>query len=128
MSGTNISLRQEVLDFCKAQYGTAPEYLWARNPNYAILRHKSNNKWYAAVLDIPKNKLGIPNSEIVDVLNVKCDVLLAGSFLKQKGIYPAYHMSKDKWLSVLLDGTVDMEQIKFLIDLSYELTNIKKKK
>ncbi len=128
MNETKSSLRQEVLEFCKVQYGTTPESPWARYPKYQVLRHGTNNKWYAVIMDIPKSKLGLPNDEIVDVLNVKCDVVLVGSLLKQNGIYPAYHMSKDKWLSVLLDGTVDMEQIKFLIDLSFELTNTKKKK
>ena len=34
-------------------------------------------------------------------------------------------MSKDKWISVALDGSVDSEQIMFLLDMSYELTDVK---
>ncbi len=128
MKAIKFSLRQAVLDFCKAQYGTSPESPWARYPKYQVLRHDSNNKWYAVIMDIPKSKLGLDSDEIVDVLNVKCDVVLIGSLLGQKGIFPAYHMSKSKWLSIILDGTVELEQIKFLIDLSFELTDIKKKK
>lgn len=45
-----------------------------------------------------------------------------GSFREEKGIYPAYHMSKAHWLTVALDGTVDKDKIKFLMDMSYDLT------
>ena len=45
------------------------------------------------------------------------------SFLQEKGIFPAYHMSKTCWISVLLDGTVSEETLSFLIDVSFELTN-----
>ena len=31
-------------------------------------------------------------------------------------------MNKAHWLSVALDGTVGDEKIKFLVDMSYELT------
>ena len=31
-------------------------------------------------------------------------------------------MNKDKWISVALDDSVDDEQIKMLLDMSYELT------
>ena len=31
-------------------------------------------------------------------------------------------MNKDKWISVILDGTVSDDEIKNLIDLSYQLT------
>ena len=34
-------------------------------------------------------------------------------------------MSKDKWISVALDGSIDDEQIKMLIDMSFELTALK---
>ena len=50
------------------------------------------------------------------------------TFLQEKGIFPAYHMSKTCWISVLLDGTVSEETLSFLIDISFELTDKKCKK
>ena len=49
-------------------------------------------------------------------------------FLQEKGIFPAYHMSKTCWISVLLDGSVSDETLSFLIDVSFELTSKKSKK
>ena len=58
----------------------------------------------------------------VDILNVKCDPVLSGSLRIQPGILPAYHMNKENWISILLDGTVDVKQIFTLLDMSFELT------
>ena len=32
-------------------------------------------------------------------------------------------MNKTHWLNVAMDGTVEGEKIKFLVDIGYELTN-----
>ena len=50
------------------------------------------------------------------------DTSLIDSFREQPGIFPGWHMNKAHWLSVALDGTVEDEKIKFLVDMSYELT------
>lgn len=38
------------------------------------------------------------------------------------GFRPAYHMNKQRWVSILLDGSVDIDNIRTLIDTSYDLT------
>ena len=40
-----------------------------------MLRHNDNNKWYGVVLEVSADKLGLPEAGIVDVLNVKSDLL-----------------------------------------------------
>lgn len=102
------------------------EYPWAdRN---LIFRHRENRKWFAVILEVPYSKLGITDDGIVDVLNLKCDAILAGTLRTQQGFHPAYHMNKEKWISIRLDGTVSEETIANLIAVSYDLTAIKKKK
>ena len=44
------------------------------------------------------------------------------------GIFPAYHMNKRHWITVLLDGTVPTETVKKLLDVSFDATNVKIKK
>ena len=72
----------------------------------------------------------LKNRKNIDVVNLKCDQLLMGSVLNEQGVFPAYHMSKTHWISVALDGSVQEDKVKWLLDLSYDLTNkkIKKKK
>lgn len=118
--------RQKIFAWAKQQYGTEPDYPW--KDNNAVLRHRDNHKWYAVLLEVSSTRLGLPGEETVDVLNVKCEPLLIGSLRTQPGFFPAYHMNKDKWLSILLDGTVPEEEVKSLMDMSYGLTCPKKRK
>ena len=107
--------------YIEETYGVKGEYPFARDRETCVFRHSSNRKWFAVFMEIPKEKLGLSGGKI-RVLNVKCDTRLIGSFRQESGIYPAYHMSKAHWLTVVLDGTVDADKLKFLIDMSYELT------
>ncbi len=116
--------RNFVLDFVAEKYNTFPEQLWTSFPNYSVLRH-SNGKWYGVIMDVPKEKLGLAGKEKVDVIDVKCDFLEQGFLLGLKGVLPAYHMNKSKWVTILLDGSVDKNIILEAIEMSYK--NLTKK-
>ena len=117
--------RQELFTWIRQQYGTEPEYPW--HDWNAVLRHNDNNKWYGVVLEVSAAKLGLPEAGIVDVLNVKSDPLLIGSLRGQDGYFPAYHMNKEKWLSIQLGKPELDNAIKDLLSLSHELTAPKKR-
>lgn len=117
--------RQTVFEWIKRKYGTDPDYPW--KDSNAVLRHRETKKWFALIMEVGRDKLGLPGEGTVDVMNVKCDPMLIGSLRTQPGFLPAYHMNKDQWISILLDGTAPEEEIKSLIAMSYELTNPKKK-
>ena len=102
--------REQFIQYVTEQYGVDGEYLWANYPGYCAFRHPNNHKWFALVMDVPKNKLGLQGTEILDVVNLKCDPILIGS------------LSKASWITVALDGSVPDEQIKMLLDMSYDAT------
>lgn len=108
--------------YIEQNYGTAGEHPFAKEPATCVFRHAGNGKWFAVIMEIPRKKLGLSADGQITVVNFKCDPRLIGSFREEKGIYPAYHMSKAHWLTVVLDGTVGEDQIKFLLDMSYDLT------
>ncbi len=120
--------REDIFAFAEEEYGVTPEYLWAKYPNYAILRHNSNSKWFAAVMDVPAAKLGLAGDRVLEILDIKCDPITLGSLLGMPGYLPGYHMNKSNWITVLLDGSVPKEQVFSLLDLSYDLTKGKLKK
>lgn len=122
------SMRDTVLRYALEKYHTQAEYLWLSLPDYAVLRHTDNQKWYGLLMNVPRKKLGLSGEGITDVLELKCDPLLAGSLRKEPGILPAYHMHRENWITVVLDGTVAQEQIFFLVDQSYWLTASRPKK
>lgn len=117
--------RQEIFDWVKNEYGTTPEYQWAKFPRYAILRNR-NSKWYGIIMDIPKNKFGIDSEDVVDVLDVKADPMMIDMLVGQPGYFRAYHMNKTQWISIFLDGSVPDETIKNMIAESFEKTSKKK--
>lgn len=120
--------RNALLDYAYQTYRTTPEHLWARYPGYAVLRHSDNNKWYAVLMNVSKDKLGLDGTGEVDIVDIKCDPQMIGSLQMTKGILPAYHMSKGSWVSVLLDGSVEDDLVYALLDISFLQTQEKKKK
>lgn len=120
--------KQNLQKYIAEIYGVTPDFPWESNPSFAVYRHAGNRKWFALVMDIQKSRLGLREDGMIDIVNLKCDPVLIGSLRREKGIFPAYHMSKDKWISVALDGSVDDEQLKMLLDMSYDLTALKFKR
>ena len=118
----DVSLRGEVLRFARQRWHTQPEYFWRTAPRYAVLRHSGSRKWYGLLMDVPRERLGLAGGGVVDILDVKCDPILSGSLRKSPGFLPAYHMHHDGWLTILLDGTVELEMVCSLLCASYELT------
>lgn len=113
--------RQAVIDYAAERYQTEPVYLWQKHPGFAVLRHEQGGKWYAVLMAVEASKLGLAGGGI-PLMNVKAAPDLVHELRGQTGFLPAYHMNKTHWLSVRLDGTVDMQTLTTLLDGSYVLT------
>lgn len=107
--------------FILKQYHDIPEFAWAKFPGYGIFRNPNNDKWYALIMNINKNKIDQGNEE-VEILNVKLDEKEVNTLLERKGFYKAYHMNKKNWVTILLDDTVDDKEIISYIEKSHQLT------
>ena len=118
--------KQQFLEYCLNTYGTLPDYPFDEDFETAVLRHAGNRKWYALVMRISRRKLGIDSDEAVDVVNLKLPTVMFGSFDAADGVYPAYHMNKLHWVSVVLSDASD-DVIKFLTNASFEATKAKLK-
>ncbi len=114
--------RESIEKYIAELYGCTADYPWERYPGYAVYRHKENLKWFVVVMDISKRKLGLDDDMTIDVMNVKSDPEVIYTLLSEKGYFPAYHMNKSKWITVMLDTGVEEKEIKWLIDVSYKLT------
>lgn len=114
------TIRQDVLDFVQDNYGTEPEYLWVKTPDTCVFRNHKG-KWYGIIMDLPKATFDLGEGYI-DILNVKIQPDTRDLLLMKEGFFPAYHMNKKHWITILLDGTVDVDAIADLLDKSYDLT------
>ena len=55
-------------------------------------------------------------------INLKCDPDTATILRTEyKSIAPGYHMDKDHWNTVILDGSIPDDEILMMVDMSYEL-------
>ena len=115
--------RPKLTAYLTDTYGTTGEHLFAKYPSFPVFRHTGNRKWFAVIMDIPRKNLGLSGEGEISVVNLKCDTRLIGSFRVEAGIFPGWHMNKAHWLSEALDAGVEDEKIRFLVDMSYELTN-----
>ena len=119
--------KQDFFAYSLNTYDTLPDYPFEEDSVTAVLRHSDNRKWYASVMRVPRRKFGLDSDEIIDVVNLKLPTEMFGSFGKADGVYPAYHMNKLHWVSVLLpDAPSDV--VKFLLNASFEATRKKMKR
>ena len=119
--------REELEAYILNHYSTEPDYPWADTPRAAVFRHVANRKWFALMMEVPRDKLGLglAGTEKLDIVNFKCDPILISSLRGETGIFPAYHMNKASWITASLDGSVPAKTIELLLDVSYELTKPK---
>ena len=116
--------KQQFLKYCLNTYGTSLDHPFDEDFEPAVLRHVDNRKWYAIVMRVARRKFGFGSDEVIDVVNLKLPTEMFGSFGAADGVYPAYHMNKLHWISVLLpDAPKDV--IDFLINASFEATRKK---
>ncbi len=122
-------MKKSVFEYIKKKYKVSPEYPWKRDDTSVVFRHDDNSKWFALVMEVGKDKLGLSGTGYVTAVNLKIDdMFLRDMLVQQEGIYPAYHMNKQHWITVLLDGTVPQDKVFDLIDTSFAATASAKKK
>lgn len=116
-----------VAEIARREYGAEPEFLWPeRSPNYFILRNQRNKKWFAAVMVILGDKIGHNHNPKLEIIDLRFDKGQALDFAENnKYIYPGWHMNKQSWITLPLDGTLQDDQILSLLEHSYLLSDQK---
>ena len=80
---------RNVIDYCYKKYGDCLEFLWEKVDDNAIIRRKDTRKWYAAIMLIAKNKLGLEGEEIIEVLNLKLGKEKVSNLIDNKKYFKA---------------------------------------
>lgn len=118
--------RDAIGAYIQTQYGVTAEFPFENDELTAVYRHTDNKKWFAIIMRVKKRCIHQDSDEEIDIMNVKCDPIMIGSFLMEKGFYPAYHMNKTHWITVSPEA--DEDKVRMLIDISFSLTGTKRKK
>lgn len=110
--------RKEAIAFCLTLSEAYEDYPF-HDLNWTVIRHKANRKVFAWIYE--------RNGNIW--INVKCDVEWRDFWRNAyESVLPGYHLNKEHWNSIILDGTVPDKDIKRMIEESYDLTKPKQKK
>jgi len=104
------------------KYGTQPEFLWEKFDGSGIFRNQDSQKWYAAILDVEGSKIKKGKQGIIEVLDIKLNPDEIQELLLQPNFYPAYHMNKKSWITIILDDSICDKMIMQFIDKSYKLS------
>ena len=114
----NTDICQKYVDYIKAKFGAEQEYPWE---DEASVFRCPNGKWFGLLMRIGFIKLGIESDEPVWVVNLKADAEKIPELVNHKTIFPAWHMNKKYWITVILTTITDFELLCKLTEQSFDL-------
>lgn len=112
---------QKLIQYVSDAYGDELEFLWEKFSDNAIWRRKDNQKWYGILLTVAKNKLGLPSDERVEIIDLRAAAEDIDNLVDNEKFFRGYHMNKKHWITICLDGSVPLNVIQRMLDISYGL-------
>ncbi len=119
---------QKLLAYLDQTFEDDVDHPFRRYPEFFSYR-TPQQKWYALFVTIKRRKLDLGKEkwsetaldDLVEVVNIKVDPEKLPQLLTEKGIYPAYHMNKKSWVSIVLDGSMANAELFTLVTQSRAL-------
>lgn len=120
------NLKPLYVEWLEEELKTRGDFPWEGDVSSAVYRCK-NQKWFALVMQIKFKNLGFASEESVWVVNLKADAERIPELVDNKSIFPAWHMNKKYWITIVLTAVTDFAQLKKLTLRSRELVEGKLK-
>lgn len=114
---------RRMLGLIREHYGAEPEFLWKSLPECAALRVSGKRPWFAVVGRVGRDKFGLEGEGVVEVINLKDEPSAVRERIAEGVAYPAYHMNKQHWYTLFLDGRMPDDEVAALIEKSYAIVN-----
>ena len=114
-------LKDDYIDWIKTQFGAEPDFPWPDDAPYSFVFRCPNEKWFALIMKIKYRQLGLTGDEEVWVVNMKASQHEIPNLIDKKSIFPAWHMNKKHWITVLLTAVTDFNKLCELTQKSWEL-------
>ena len=123
----NSNMKLRLMEYCERKFGTEPEAPWEDSPDAYTFKTAKRNKWYALFMTIPYKSLGLVAKGALDVVNIKLPPEKVLGLIDRVHFYPAYHMNKKHWITIVLNKEVDEPLVQQLLEESYGLVEKLKK-
>lgn len=123
----NSNMKLRLMEYCERKFGTEPEAPWEDSPDAYTFKTAKRNKWYALFMTIPYKSLGLVAKGALDVVNIKLPPEKVLDLIDRVHFFPAYHMNKKHWITIVLDKEVDEPLVQQLLEESYGLVEKLKK-
>ena len=114
---TREELQKHIAETCSIE----PEHLWKRYPSYCVYRHPGTKRWFLLLCRVKPKSVGLKGDQELEIAVLHCGKAMVGELLSSPGFRPAYHMSKDSWITAILGDGADPEQLSWLLGISYDL-------
>ncbi|MGN1338207.1 MAG: MmcQ/YjbR family DNA-binding protein [Candidatus Coprovivens sp.] len=114
------NIEEMIYKYVKDKYNTIPDHPFPNDKISTTLKN-NNRKWYGLIMEINSKKLNIYKEEQIKIMNIKLEPDHIEKLIDNINFFPAYHMSKKYWITIVLDSKIDIEKLKELIDESYQL-------
>ena len=112
-----IKTKEEVVKFCKTLPGAYEDYPF-HDDRWAVMRCRDTKKSFALIYE--------KDGHIW--VNVKCSPEWIEFWRNAwDSVVPGFHMNKNHWNSLILDGSIPDKDIKRMIAESYDLVQKKKR-
>ena len=113
-------IKERYVDFLHSYFNSPGDNPWVAEPyDSSTVYRCPNNKWFALIMQIKFKNLGFESDEPVWAVNLKAENVEA--ITDRKSIFPAYHMNKKYWITVLLTAVTDFEKLCELTKKSFAL-------
>lgn len=111
-----------ICDLIYQKYKIKPDFPWAgqKAASDAGVFRKKSEKWFALIMNVKKDRLITGAKGDIDIINLKLDEDEIQKLITKAGFYPAYHMNKKGWITVILDETLLDENIMEFVLKSYQ--------
>ncbi|NOV03704.1 MmcQ/YjbR family DNA-binding protein [Paenibacillus planticolens] len=101
-------MNNNIIAYCLNKKGATKDYPFGPNP----LVIKIAGKMFALIFESEGND---------SYINLKCDPVIAENLREQhESVRPGYHMNKEHWNSITMDGSLPESDVFQMIDHSYD--------
>ena len=115
----------EIEVYILSNFEAASDHSFEGDRTVTVFRRRDNNQRFAATKNVGCRSVNVERAGRIDILNVSVSPRLVATLREREGFRPAWRMNRNKWVTVLLDGTVSDDEIRTYLDMSYQ--NVGKK-